>query len=428
MPSASETDVEAPRNEYNWVDGAESLGKYQPGGYHPIMIGDVLHDRYRVVDKLGFGGYATIWLAQDSLLERYVALKVGIADSLPRETRVLRELSTSASESTSSSLSARLRNYAHDSIPVPLDEFKIHGPNGTHPCYAMTPAQCNLREASYSRLFHIDVARALSAAVTLSVASIHSRGFVHGAKLPSSFDNLSVDQFYEEYGKPEIVPITRSDGAPLPPNVPAQAVIPISFGKYAEDFTLNDSHVLLSDFGEAYSPTSEPRLGKECHTPLHLRPPEARFEPDAPMSYSADIWGLAVAIWEIVGMKAIWSCEFATPDSVTKQHIEVLGPMPVEWWERWDERHEYFDENGKPTQGREVWPPLDQAFEEGVQKYRRKIQPNGVFSEEETTAFLSLMRQMLVFRPEERPTALQVLQSEWMVNWALPDFERSLGN
>lgn len=180
MPSASETDVEAPRNEYNWVDGAESLGKYQPGGYHPIMIGDVLHDRYRVVDKLGFGGYATIWLAQDSLLERYVALKVGIADSLPRETRVLRELSTSASESTSSSLSARLRNYAHDSIPVPLDEFKIHGPNGTHPCYAMTPAQCNLREASYSRLFHIDVARALSAAVTLSVASIHSRGFVHG--------------------------------------------------------------------------------------------------------------------------------------------------------------------------------------------------------------------------------------------------------
>ncbi|EGE05967.1 CMGC/SRPK protein kinase [Trichophyton equinum CBS 127.97] len=364
------------------------------------MIGDVLHDRYKVVDKLGFGGYATIWLARDSLLERYVALKVGIADSHPRETRVLRDLSASASDSTSSNLSARFRNYAHNSIPVPLDEFKIHGPNGMHPCYTMTPAQCNLWEASYSRLFHIDIARALSAAVTLSVTSIHSRGFVHGAKFPSSFDNLSVDKFYEEYGKPETVPITRSDGSPLPPNAPAQAVLPISFGKHAEDFTLTDSHVPM--------------------------PPEARFEPDAPMSYSADIWGLAVAVWEIVGMKAIWSCEFATPDSVTKQHIEVLGPMPVEWWERWDERHEYFDENGKPTQGREVRPPLEQAFEEGVQKYRRKIQPNGVFSEEETTTFLNLMRQMLAFRPEERPTALQVLQSEWMVKWAFPEFERSL--
>lgn len=180
VPSAGKIVIEAPRYEYDWIDGAESLGKYQPGGYHPIMIGDVLHDRYKVVDKLGFGGYATIWLARDSLLERYVALKVGIADSHPRETRVLRELSASASASTSSNLSARFRNYAHNSIPVPLDEFKIHGPNGMHPCYTMTPAQCNLWEASYSRLFHIDIARALSAAVTLSVTSIHSRGFVHG--------------------------------------------------------------------------------------------------------------------------------------------------------------------------------------------------------------------------------------------------------
>ncbi|KAE8153175.1 hypothetical protein BDV25DRAFT_149818 [Aspergillus avenaceus] len=30
--------------EYNWIDGAESLEKYGPGGYHPIMIGDVLRE------------------------------------------------------------------------------------------------------------------------------------------------------------------------------------------------------------------------------------------------------------------------------------------------------------------------------------------------------------------------------------------------
>ncbi|EFR03997.1 serine/threonine protein kinase [Nannizzia gypsea CBS 118893] len=310
-PSNDGVDVEPPYIEYDWIDGAESLSQYQPGGYHPVIVGDMVHDRYRIVDKLGFGGYATIWLARDSQLE-----------------------------------------YTRSEWDAPM----LHD----------DPAQCNLWEASYSRLFPIDVARALSAAVTLSVASIHSRGFVHGAKFPSSFDNLSVEKFYEEYGKPETVPVTRSDGAPL------------SFGKYAEDFTLSDTHVLLSDFGEAFSPTSESRLGKGCRTPLHLRPPEARFEPDTPMSYPADIWGSAVAIWEIVGMKAIWSCEFATPDSVTKQHIEVLGPMPTD--------------------------------------------------KEETVAFLDLMRQMLVFRPKERPTALQVLESDWMVNWALPGFERGLND
>ncbi|QVM13758.1 hypothetical protein D8B26_008389 [Coccidioides posadasii str. Silveira] len=38
--------------QYNWINGAESLEKYKLRGYHPIMIGDMLHKRYRIVDKL----------------------------------------------------------------------------------------------------------------------------------------------------------------------------------------------------------------------------------------------------------------------------------------------------------------------------------------------------------------------------------------
>lgn len=47
------------------------------------MIGDVLHGgRYRVVDKLGFGGYSTVWLARDTQARRYVAVIVGTTKSL----------------------------------------------------------------------------------------------------------------------------------------------------------------------------------------------------------------------------------------------------------------------------------------------------------------------------------------------------------
>lgn len=81
--SRCEDDAEDHPFEYNWINGAENLEKYKPEGYHPVMIGDVLHDRYRIVDKLGFGGYSTIWLAQDRYQEEYVAVKVGIANSLP---------------------------------------------------------------------------------------------------------------------------------------------------------------------------------------------------------------------------------------------------------------------------------------------------------------------------------------------------------
>jgi len=234
-----------------------------------------------------------------------------------------------------------------------------------------------------------------------------------------------VEQLYEKYGEPETVPITQRDGKLLPPNVPANTVLPLYLGKIAEEFLLSDAHVLLSDFGEAFAPDLEVRQGEDCHTPLAMRPPEARFEPLAPLSYSADIWSLATTIWEILGMKAIFSSEFATADELVSQHIDVLGPMPLNWWERWGERSQFFGDNGRPKEGRYVWPSMDKAFEEGVQKYRRKLRANE-FDREETGAIIDLMRRMLAFRPEERPTADEVLQSEWMVKWALPDFHRGL--
>ena len=256
-------------------------------------------------------------------------------------------------------------------------------------------------------------------------ADIHLRNIL--ARLPRRLDQLSVEQFYEEYGKPETISVTRRDGKLIPPNVPSAAVAPLNLakGKRADEFSLNDdTQVLLSDFGEAFAPGSEFRAGRDCHTPLGLRPPEARFEPDAPLSYPADIWGLALTIWEIIGMKAVFSNEFTTADEVTSQHVDVLGHMPQAWWESWEEKVRFFDENKRSVEGREVWPTLDVAFEEFVQKYRRKRPEIGVFGDEETAAILDLMRRMLAFRPQDRLTADEVLKSEWMVKWALPEVDR----
>ncbi|GAQ35826.1 hypothetical protein AtubIFM56815_002976 [Aspergillus tubingensis] len=423
--SGSDNSSSEPYPKYNWIDGAESLEKYRPGGYHPVMIGDLLHDRYRIVDKLGYGGYSTVWLARDTRRKRYVAVKVGIANSLPHETKIWRALSAPAS--VPSSVRAGL-----DSIPVPLDEFEVTGPNGTHPCYTTTPARCNLREVSFSRLFPLDVARALSGGLILAVAYMHSQGYVHGdihlrnilVKLPASFDSLSTEKFYEQYGNPETVSITQRNGGSLPPHIPPKAVLPLYLGKKAEESTLQDAQVLLSDFGEAFSPVSSPRSGEYCHTPVPYCPPEALFEPQAPLSYPADIWSLATAVWEILGMKAIFSTE-APEDEVTSQQIDVLGPMPQTWYSAWEERSYFFNEDGRPVEGREVWPVLDLTFEQGVREYRRQGRV-GDFGDDETAAILELMRGMLRFKPKERLTIEEVLQSEWMSKWVMPDYERSL--
>ncbi|PGH15536.1 CMGC/SRPK protein kinase [Helicocarpus griseus UAMH5409] len=404
------------------------------------MIGDILHERYHIVDKLGFGGYSTVWLARDTRLAQYVALKVGLADpdsdSLRREIKALQALSAHLPSVSSTSQQQQRQHRGPHSIPVPLDEFEVHGPNGIHPCYTRAPAQCNLREVSYSRLFQLDVARALSGGLALAVAYVHSQGYVHGdihlrnilLRLPSGFNPVSAENLYEIYGEPETVPITPcNNNDPLPVNVLTKAVLAPHLGRRAEKYTLSEvgEGLLLSDFGEAFKPALGLQQGKDCHTPLAFRVPEAYFEPQASLSYPSDIWSLATAIWEILGMEAIFSLERTDIDKIVSQQVDLMGPLPLHWWEGWERRSQFFNEDRKPTEGRYVWPPIDEAFEEGVQKYRR-MDGMGEFGKEETSAILDLMRRMLAFCPEDRPTAEEVLKSEWMAKWALPEFERSL--
>lgn len=252
---------------------------------------------------------------------------------------------------------------------------------------------------------------------------------------PSTLDNLSIAQFRQKWREPQTIPITRVDEKPLPPNVPPEAVWPLSLdcGKEAQDFMLSDAHrLILSDFGEAFSPGRETRLGKECYTPLEMRAPEALFEPNLPLSYPSDIWALSTAIWEILGMKFIFS-EWVSRDELIAQQLDVLGldHFPSTWRELWERPHSDegdFSMEGIPRRptalNREVWPPLEEAFEQFVQKWRRKQETVcGVFDEDEARAILDLMRGMMRFRPEERLTINKVLQSEWMVKWALPSLQ-----
>lgn len=247
-------------------------------------------------------------------------------------------------------------------------------------------------------------------------------------KLPSTLEELSVEKFREKFGEPDMVPIARVDERPFTPNVPARAVVPLYLGKKAQEFTLDDAHgLILSDFGEAFSPAMERRLGRNCNIPLAKRAPEAFFEPDEPLSYPSDIWSLGTAIWEILGMKFIFS-ESETRDEIVAEQIDVLGShsFPRSWRNQWERprKEEDYEDNmipRQPTGGRETWPSLEGAFEEFVQKHRKRREAAGTFEEKETQAILDLMRGMLKFRPSERLTIDEVLKSEWMVDWALPE-------
>ncbi|KAE8331615.1 hypothetical protein BDV39DRAFT_147856 [Aspergillus sergii] len=198
----------------------------------------------------------------------------------------------------------------------------------------------------------------------------------------------------------------RLDGQPLLASIPARGTVPVWLGKKANEITLAEAHLLLSDFGEAFSSTDslQKRRGDQCHAPLSVLPPEAYFEPDKPLSFPTDIWTLACAIWSIFSSRPLFDATPATHDDISSQQVDIFGPLPLEWWDSWEARHEYFEERGEPTKDRFISPSLEHCFEKEIQAPREKM-GMGEFDREEMVAILTMLRSMLVFKPEERATA-----------------------
>lgn len=43
----------------------EEASQYCCGGYHPVAVDDLFVDRYKVIKKLGWGHFSTVWLCRD---------------------------------------------------------------------------------------------------------------------------------------------------------------------------------------------------------------------------------------------------------------------------------------------------------------------------------------------------------------------------
>lgn len=172
----STTTMKPSRVAYQFVEGAERLDYYVPGGYHPVYIGDTFcAGRYTIIHKLGFGRSATTWIAEDKQQNnQLVALKISTAETAyeTQEEQILSRLNRTGSQVPE-------KKY----IQTIHDSFVFSGPNGTHRCLVMDIERVSIayaQEAACHRLIHLPVARAIAAQLILGVQYIHSQGIVHG--------------------------------------------------------------------------------------------------------------------------------------------------------------------------------------------------------------------------------------------------------
>ncbi|CAJ2508123.1 Uu.00g093090.m01.CDS01 [Anthostomella pinea] len=287
----------------------ESVEQYEPGGFHPINLGDTIGGRYEVFEKLGCGGYATVWLCADKTEKetKWCAVKVMASAQSSEEfpelriTRLLDGVDLSGSH-----------------IQLPSDHFWIEGPNGRHLCFVL-PVLCpSIAEA-------IDESVGFQKEVLCQAAEglqfLHRRGICHGDFRPANIlpqlPDLGVvtKEFMREIigeSKTEAVrPLKQSDAH----RAPKQLV-------QADQIKVRPSdQIAIIDFGVHFKVSESPEA---TQIPAHYAPPEAWLGIE--IGPSLDIWSLACTILEVRTQGQMF---FSREDLAMAESYEIrLGALP----------------------------------------------------------------------------------------------------
>lgn len=117
--------------------------------------------------------------------------------------------------------------------------------------------------------------------------------------------------------------------AALPASVIARAVRPLGLGKPASEIYLKETNFVLVGFGESFAPAKTSRPCEDCRS--YLWPPECRFGPSSPLSFSTNIRCLGIALWDLIARESLFNDHFVSPESVVAPQVDVLGSMPLQW-------------------------------------------------------------------------------------------------
>ncbi|KAG9232735.1 putative serine protein kinase [Amylocarpus encephaloides] len=400
----------------------EWLEDYRPGGYHPVLLGDVFNNgQYKVIRKLGEGSYSTVWLARDLRNSRYVALKILVS-----------EISESTTE-------LRILRYITEVTPAEgaryitqlLDEFEHHGPNGIHKCVVLEPMgpsvntlveelpQFKHRRRGMKVRYPRQMAKAILKQSLQALAFLHENSIVHGDFQPGNMlfalDDINSEPEDMLWQKADVQarsispPVQRVDGkqdkwAPRYLCV-AQPLVPLVHNT-------EGLRIKLSDMGGAYffiDPPIKPVI------PLGLRAPELILT--GAVDKTLDIWSFGCLVFELTTGQPLFCIpgpEFEDDDHLLSLTAR-LGALPDELIKHWKTSSLYFTPEkrlfncqlGGVAKGGEPLMVEQSSMEELFD------QAGPDLDKKEAHQVKALIRRILQYDPKKRPSAKEILSDLW---------------
>lgn len=237
-----------------------------------------------------------------------------------------------------------------------------------------------------------------------------------------AFSSLSRPKdIYPLLGKPRKAPFRQSDS-----NTPESSChepthliySPLNYNRRLKLCLQNwtQVHVKICDFGESfvYDPTTPP-VDRIARIPPRFRAPEVFFDNLRAHGPPVDIWSLAVLVHVIfTGNTGLFHSlrrgDEVEKDEILREMVLQLGqklPEPV--WSSWENRHLYFDNDGKWV-GKEELPEWSGQM---MWDFRSRM------GDTERRKFEKMLRSMVELDPSKRATIDEVIASEWFVDYCL---------
>ncbi|KAL1757694.1 kinase-like domain-containing protein [Schizophyllum commune] len=375
----------------------EDMTRYCPGGYHPVAIGNIFHGNngaYRVMHKLGFGSYATVWLAQKtgaSESEGFVALKITTSENQgSREAGMLAEVARTS------------RGLERSHVLTLLDTFQHRGPNGVHSVLVtdVVVPLLSLNPFKRSSVWRKSAAYGLAQAV----AQLHDAGIVHGdlhlgntgISIPqlSAQDHCDLMQDLSAYELTVVLPVNAAHQTPsLPPYVVAPCDLAAYYDRVAGDA---EPETKLFDFGNAHRTGTLP---SRFQCAPEACAPEVAFAlvveqiDNPPVELPADVWALGASIYEIFTGSPLF--RGVGLGGLPKTMASMSATLPLEWKAWWASAP-------RPGSSSDAWWT------------ERRDRLRGACADDRgADALVDMLKRILVLDPAKRPSAAEIVQDPW---------------